>query len=289
MGRKVNTEDFREAAELRRQSDQRASWFVCKEYSIRGGFIVSEHPLSTGGDMLDERNWRYYSPLEDTPDLFLKFTRMHGASDFETAALEWSHRYGLPSSDCLTSANHIDLDDGLERLSLNKFKQGVRKAHDVLAMYEASQTNATKKAERLVCSYYEEVSEYRPYLERDVGLSGSNSLARALILCAYIVEHEVQRLCAPAVGIKAIGRGWGTPVDIKIMSSWHIRGLLGAMYLQMYWLITSGENLSRCKHCGQTFSTAKTKQNGRKPRRRDFCNDACRQAHHREKKKRQKQ
>lgn len=280
MGRKVNAEDFREASELRRQPDQRTLWFVCKEYSVHGGFILSERPILLSGGRIDDENWRHYSPLEDTPDLFLKFARMHRATNFETAALEWSHKYGLPSAVTLS-------DGGPEKLSLDELKKDVREAHDILAMYEASQTNATKKAEQLIHAYYEEVSEHKPHLDRDVGRGGSNSPKRALILAAYMVEHAVQKLCAPAVGIKATGRGWGVPVDIKIISSWRIRGLLGAMYLQIYWLITSGEGLSRCKHCDQVFSTAKTNPESRKPRRRDFCNDACRQAHHREKKKRQ--
>ncbi len=62
------------------------------------------------------------------------------------------------------------------------------------------------------------------------------------------------------------------------------RNLLGAMYLQFYWLITSAGDLSRCKHCGRFLSyappisaTGKT----RKPRNdKEFCDSRCRQNYH---------
>ncbi len=62
------------------------------------------------------------------------------------------------------------------------------------------------------------------------------------------------------------------------------RNLLGAMYLQFYWLITSAGDLSRCKHRGRFLSyappisaTGKT----RKPRNdKEFCDSRCRQNYH---------
>jgi hypothetical protein len=60
---------------------------------------------------------------------------------------------------------------------------------------------------------------------------------------------------------------------------------VGAMYLQMYWLLESGGDVTRCEHCGLTISLSRPQPEGRK-RRSDkrFCDDACRQAHHRSKK-----
>ena len=61
--------------------------------------------------------------------------------------------------------------------------------------------------------------------------------------------------------------------------------LLGAMYLQMYWLMTSSDSIARCEHCGWVILLGRPHPEGRK-RRSDkrFCDDACRQAHHRSKK-----
>ncbi len=71
-----------------------------------------------------------------------------------------------------------------------------------------------------------------------------------------------------------------------VRSTWRFKNLLGAAYLQMYWLMTSEGELKRCENCGRTVSLARPYPRGRK-RRRDkrFCDDACRQAHHRSKKK----
>lgn len=72
----------------------------------------------------------------------------------------------------------------------------------------------------------------------------------------------------------------------KARIMWEFDNLLGAMYLQMFWLIGSDDGLGRCEYCGRTFFFARTQPEGRKPRRdKRFCDDACRQAHHRSKEK----
>ena len=66
---------------------------------------------------------------------------------------------------------------------------------------------------------------------------------------------------------------------------WKFDNLVGAMYLQAYWMLTSGDELGRCEYCSRIISLARPHPEGRK-RRRDkrFCDDACRQANHRRKK-----
>ena len=73
---------------------------------------------------------------------------------------------------------------------------------------------------------------------------------------------------------------------MKLRSIWEFDNLLGAMYLQMYWLMTSAGELKRCEHCGRIVSLSCPHPEGRK-RRSDkrFCDDACRLANHRSKKK----
>jgi hypothetical protein len=67
---------------------------------------------------------------------------------------------------------------------------------------------------------------------------------------------------------------------------WTFDNLLGAMYLQMYWLMTSSASTARCEHCSQIISLGRPHPEGRKHRSdRRFCDDACRQAHHRSKKR----
>jgi hypothetical protein len=69
----------------------------------------------------------------------------------------------------------------------------------------------------------------------------------------------------------------------KLRSHWGARNLLGAMYLQFYWLITSAGDLSRCKYCERIISYAPAipESEGRKPRKdKEFCDSRCRQNYH---------
>ena len=69
----------------------------------------------------------------------------------------------------------------------------------------------------------------------------------------------------------------------KLTSTWRVRNLLGAIYLQFFWLITSTSDLSRCKYCGRIISYAPPmpESNGRKPRKdKEFCDSRCRQNYH---------
>jgi hypothetical protein len=80
----------------------------------------------------------------------------------------------------------------------------------------------------------------------------------------------------------------GAFVPTNVRAWWWYENLLGAMYLQMHWLMTSGSELARCENCGRIIALSRPYPEGRK-RRRDkrFCDDACRQAHHRSKKRAQ--
>jgi hypothetical protein len=69
----------------------------------------------------------------------------------------------------------------------------------------------------------------------------------------------------------------------KLKSTWKVRNLLGAIYLQFFWLITSTSDLSRCKHCRRIISHAPPmlESEGRKPRKdKEFCDSRCRQNYH---------
>lgn len=67
---------------------------------------------------------------------------------------------------------------------------------------------------------------------------------------------------------------------------WQPRNLLGALYLQAYWLVTSAAELSKCKYCGRVISYAASLPDAadkakRKPRRdKEFCDSRCRQNYH---------
>jgi hypothetical protein len=78
--------------------------------------------------------------------------------------------------------------------------------------------------------------------------------------------------------------GSGPLTPHKLTSTLKPRNLLGAMYLQFYWLVTSAAELSRCKQCGRIISHAASPpgmSEYRKPRKdKEFCSRQCRQNHH---------
>jgi hypothetical protein len=108
-------------------------------------------------------------------------------------------------------------------------------------------------------------------------------LLDALIGAVMLVNRTVKVLCRPGMRFTLLGFS-PKPNPLGIKSSWNFDNLLGAAYLQMYWLMTSGSEVTRCKYWGRIISLARSHPEGRK-RRRDkrFCDDACRQAHYRSK------
>jgi hypothetical protein len=72
----------------------------------------------------------------------------------------------------------------------------------------------------------------------------------------------------------------------RLQASWGVRNLVGAMYLQFFWLVTSAGELARCKYCGRIISYAPPVRVGevhyaRKPRKdKEFCDSRCRQNYH---------
>jgi len=87
----------------------------------------------------------------------------------------------------------------------------------------------------------------------------------------------VGNYCSPILSVKE-----GSRDPFGVTASWNFKSLLGAMYLQMYWLMGSGGNVTRCRYCGRIISVASPAPDARKTPRQDkkFCDDACRQRHH---------
>jgi hypothetical protein len=76
----------------------------------------------------------------------------------------------------------------------------------------------------------------------------------------------------------------GTPGPELVAGSWPPRNLLGAMYLQMYHVMISSAELSKCKYCGRIISYAPPilgSATSRKPRKdKEFSDSRCRQDYH---------
>ena len=71
----------------------------------------------------------------------------------------------------------------------------------------------------------------------------------------------------------------------KVTPTWGFRNLLGAMYLQFYWLVALRGDLSRCEYCKRILSHApsldQSEDKARKPRKdKIYCNKQCQQNYH---------
>jgi len=250
-------------------------WAACDEYELSGDEIVAKVHYDE-----NLQPWRLYTPLEDAPDLFLKFVRLHEAANFEEAALHFSRRYGL--------LHHYRQLRG----DLFKLRHEAKQVWVVLMLYEAVLSRDVQAVRLLVHQGADAIPELITYFENfegliDIGYFREGSkvtlVSFALGATKVLVEQRVSELCYLTLDYKSLPLS-SDPSQIR--SAVGFRNLLGAMYLQMYWLMASGGDIARCEYCGRVISLARPHPEGRKRRRdKKTCDDACRQAHHRARKK----
>lgn len=283
MQRRINGDDLRQSATLMKGHVETDSfWPVCEDYEIQGRDIVAKYPLPScyplqGRETLGAHGWSEYEPLEETPDLFIKFARLHKeSSDFERAALEWSRKYGLPE-------DRYGEEEFKNKMPLALLWAESSHAWVVLTIYEAA-LRCDEQAVRslLTCSTYRDDPLVKVLLPHLTDSRLANYLAP--LMCVFEVSETTNDLCRQYLVPRL--RGGAVPLQSAIRIKWVFRNLLGAMYLQMFWLMAAGDHVARCEYCGQTISHASPHPEGRKRRSdRRFCDDACRLANHRSKKK----
>jgi hypothetical protein len=268
------------------------NWYVCNEYEIRGDKIVAKYKLSALEDHLrPEDVWWYYSPLRDAPDLILTFARLYKEKSFERAALAFCHKYGLPNSTVAVVGGKEIAYPFAEEIEVSDFLDEAEKAYRVLALYEAVINRDAETVKRSLLGRYTVGKSFEidhETLSIVEEMQGPNGILHGVL--DYVidaVQDVVQRTCRQR--IRAAPQNRTQPPDLSnIETVWDFDSLYGAMYLEMWWLIVSGNNIGRCEFCSNPISLARSHPAARK-RRRDkrFCNDACRQAHHRSKKRAQ--
>jgi hypothetical protein len=297
---RISRDDFVRASELQRRSGSvTRSWEVCEEYELREpDNAVDDDYLSfevTPKYTLNrEDKWRTYYPLEDTPDLFLKFARLYGggrdryvSSIFVNSMLVWVHKDGLLGYE-------KGLYHGGPEETINNYSGSAYWAAGILAMYEAALNGDEEAAKGAVLEEFLSVdivgsdlnrmgekrfaeSKAEWIEERRNGSYVEYALETAMQLVTLTLRDECFPILRPIEGVRD---------PSQISAAWGFKSLHGAMYLQMYWLMSAGGDVTRCEYCGRIISLARPHPQGRK-RRRDkrFCDDACRQAHHRSKKR----
>ena len=291
---------FVEARELHERSESATrSWQVCSEYELRKPADKVRPDYATFRvvpkySRNQKDKWRKYYPLEDTPDLFLKLARLHrGGRDlhvdsvFVGSVLDWVHKYGL----LVPEKRPYAVGSGEV---INDFAESAYRAAGILAMYEAALNGDEVAAKRAILEEFLSVDPLGSELKRvskqrfaafkagwiEQRRNGSY-VEYALETAMQLVTLTVRDECFP---ILYPSESASDPSQIS--AGWGFKSLEGALYLQMYWLMASGGDVTRCEYCGRMIALSRPHPKNRKPRRdKRFCNDACRQAHHRSKKR----
>jgi hypothetical protein len=290
LQRKAETRDVERAGRRVEPHERNAAWWVCEDYRIRRGWIVATHPFHlqpTGteetGSFLqrsaeNRSHWRVYRPLDDAPELCLELASLHEADDFDEAALRFVRRYGAPGG---AETRRQGQEDRVTRFF---FRQQVERLWFVLRLYEAALNRDGENAGRLLVEYAPQFLElsgelYPPSLRHYPHDLDRERVAQAIEGVTSVLEESVHALCRPEF-VEA--PGYDADDVSSLRRGWSFKNLWGAAYLQMYWLVTSAEELVRCEACRRIMSLARARPDGRKTRRdKRFCSNSCRQARYR--------
>jgi hypothetical protein len=232
----------------------------------------------------DENRVRVYAPLQETPDLFLKFAglRRHKAKTRDEAAeimLNWAKNYGV-----------LGLYPGNDRReSLTRFVSSARRAARCLELYEA----ATVETGGLPDPDIETLEKLSV-----PGKTAKQKREAALEEVEVIVGVHLEDECYLRP-YRRVNRQNG--MTLRFEQGYGFRSLRGAMYLQMMWLMEVGHP-PRCKGpgCNRIIRIGKyapgarelaeeSRHKGGRPRRyktrkdKEYCSDNCRvKAHYHE-------
>lgn len=186
-------------------------------------------------------------------------------------------------------------DTGGPEETFSSVLEEAHRANRVLAHYEAAMSKDEDKLETaLMLGSKGSVEDLRALARFRRERSGGSYLDALSNLAAELVFLDTQdileRFTYPCIAIDREARAIPGPEALftvdQFYRSWQPRNLLGALYLQAFWLVTSTAELSKCKYCGHIISYAtpmpdSTNKTIRKPRRdKEFCNSRCRQNYH---------
>lgn len=205
-----------------------------------------------------------YDPLRKEPQLFLKFARLArkgplSPDEMLEVVLDWVRRYGvlgLEGVDYLETPGYREWGTG-RRESLSAFAGAVREAARCLSLYEAASMGGHAGAAAL----------------EECGIPGRTTAERrerAYEEAGNIVADHVERECYPRL-YRNIRKDTGETAGFA--QGWGFRSLLGAMYLQMMWLMVQGTSFRPCKGpgCPNTITFEKNRKD------KEFCSKKCKE------------
>lgn len=311
MLRKIGREDLAGTSPFLNSGvnvEQPFRWTVFAGYEIKELQDGSVYIESSASEVV-----RTYDPLTETPHLFLEYARIAEASDPIHALLDWIHEYGLlgltlyehdfqnifgPTQEGkrilheLVSPPMYYSPYGGRGETLTAYIMAVEQANQTLRLYESALNRDVVSLESLIFDNEssDSVNERLFYFIQDRIEGASATWLDGLVDAALRQVHEyissVHAFCYPVITYDGSSSAEPLLKPDHFRAATIPRNLEGAMYLQMYWLITSSGELSRCENCGRILSLTRPNPEGRKRRNdRRFCNDSCRQAAHRQKRR----
>lgn len=328
--RQLNPEHFESAArEAVKKELRNTGWPVYEEYEIceedGEAFVIApiSHASFFRPDPMQElsaqegytqgRVWRRYvgrDPIEDamshyaplrTPELILELAQLAEKEITSEAVLGWAQVYGLlgfPDEDTVRA------DDGflkfkVERMgrrgSVRRFAEAAGEIRACLRIYEAitvdKDVNLDELSSVAILLPRKAFIPFGP-MEQQIGKERS-WLFRVI---GRTIQMRLDEYCYPLFGphtYKGIANG-------KFSLTWGFRGLIGALWLHMAWLLEAeGQRVRRCKlpgclrvihfEPGKSLADPGLKKNARgkyKTRAdREFCEGrGCKQKYHYRKK-----
>jgi len=305
--RRLGREDLASVNPFVREEEIHAPfvWHVYEDYEL----VEEEDALpylraSTPKGYEEPNPIKSYNPLVDTPHLFLDFARIAERKNPAKALSQWIAQYGLlgfadsspqwfpEASPQVTVPPRWYDDMGGPGETLKAVWNEVYTTNSTLALYEAVLNRDPVKLESLLFppgGEPEWLEERRLYMNEFIEETGFDWID---VLVDRALGQVWEYIMAIAVfaypTISPTGSLHQQPlltVD-RLNASWGVRNLLGAMYLQFFWLVTSAGELARCRYCGRIISYAPPVQVGglhkvRKPRKdKEFCDSRCRQNYH---------
>ena len=233
-----------------------------------------------------EKIKKIYKPLEEYPDLFLKFTQVvEKEEEIQDVGLKelknWGENYGILAKDTpnplITEEQTLkDIEGGkftnLERLS--DFNWALTFAFRKLTLYEAVLRHDEKELRERIkpkvkkennkwdfeidkkIVTYNLIEKYIPEIPvKSVSKPKLNQVKLEKLALGYIFSEVSNNLnknglipCKPEINYveNTIGK-------YEIKPKWSFQTLWGAMLMQFYWVLVSISNKIRCKRCGKFF------------------------------------
>jgi hypothetical protein len=156
-------------------------------------------PNLVRGQGCDDEGWIVYDPIDDVPDLFLRFARLYGESDFNRAALDFTNKYGLPNGadEAPAPVGEPGFQAEAMNWSLSQFHHEARRAWVVLALYEAVLNDEYQTVGRLLSKHsdIETFGSWLNWLQGDPAEHQNYALTVGLRCAQEAAEKVVHKYC----------------------------------------------------------------------------------------------